>query len=106
MRQPNGRSNGKIALPKIAQSDQTDVLSEEGESLAIGSQAVLLGPLAEMTIRPADATGEINRHAKCCLCHRLGEHRTSAENAYAAAKTVGVVDIRKEISFDVEHRPQ
>ncbi len=33
---------------KIAQSDQTDVLSEEGESLAVGSQAVLFGPLAEI----------------------------------------------------------
>ena len=39
-------------LTKVAQSDQTDVLSEESESLAVGSQAVLLGPS-----RNCDPTG-------------------------------------------------
>ena len=60
-------------LTKVAQSDQTDVLSEESESLAVGSQAVLLGPFAELTIRPGDAAGEINRHAQGSFSHRLGE---------------------------------
>src|SRR6266705_2670487 len=98
MRQPNGRSNGKIAQP-----DQTDVLPEEGESLAVRSQAILLRPLAEMAIRPADAAGEINSHAKRGLCHGFGEHGTSAENAYAGAKTVAVIEIGKEVAFHVEH---
>ena len=40
MRQPNGRSKGRSAFPKIAQSDQTHVLPKERECLAVRGKAI------------------------------------------------------------------
>ncbi|MGD0757587.1 MAG: hypothetical protein ABR921_01690 [Candidatus Sulfotelmatobacter sp.] len=44
-------------LSEITEPDHTYVLAEERECFPIRGQAVLLGPLAEMTIGSRDAAG-------------------------------------------------
>jgi len=50
--------------------------------------------------------GEIGCHAQGGFGDGLGESRTYIENADAVAKTIAVIDIGKEIAFDIKDRFQ
>ena len=63
-------------------------------------------PFAETAIGPGDAAGEVNGHAQCRLCDGLSKYRTYIKNADAVPKAVGVVNVRKKIALNIEHRSE
>src|SRR6218665_822572 len=100
------REQGHDGAPEIAKTDETQVLTMQGIGVAVCVETVFFAPLTEIPVGTTDATRQVERHAECRFCHRLGKYGTGAENPDATRDGNAIVDIRQEVAFHIEYRPQ
>src|SRR6218665_3595201 len=100
------REQGHDGAPEIAKTDETQVLTMQGIGVAVCVETVFFAPLTEIPVGTTDATRQVERHAECRFCHRLGKYGTGAENPDATREGNAIVDIRQEVAFHIEYRPQ
>ena len=89
---------------EVAATDESDRLAGEEERAAVGAVVEhRLAACADLGVPTGNVPGRGERHPERELRDRLAEHRADSEHLDPTGEACGVVDVRQEVTLDVEH---